>query len=266
MTGDHFPPAPSHAAQQTPSSGSSQRAAVARPEQGRRRSLALPFVSALLGGAVSGLAVWLAAPAATNRPQARALSESSTQPAPDATTRRLAALEQQLASLRRAASARQALAAYARAAETDSDDDKEAGGPGISSESPTFELAVRGVLDRIRAEQETEKEARRWQRRQNRAKDLTALLTEELRLTELQQREVESILAEQDAQYRELKREGADGSARTAVTPRQKRERNERIREETEQATERALSAVLDGEQLRRFREIRDEEELPPRD
>ncbi|MBN1608940.1 MAG: hypothetical protein JW940_20100 [Polyangiaceae bacterium] len=91
-------------------------------------------------------------------------------------------------------------------------------------------------------------------------------MEKELRLTELQQRAVERVLAEQDTRYRDAKREGADGGAQTAITPRQKRERTDRIRKETEQETERALSEVLDGEQMRRFRQIRDAEELLPSD
>jgi hypothetical protein len=113
-------------------------------------------------------------------------------------------------------------------------------------------------------EKEQDREARRFTRRQDRAKGLTGLLAEELDLSDAQQREVERIFADEFTRYRELKDAADDAPGRGVVTPRQKQERKERIRRETQEETDRQLAGVLSAQQMELLREIREEEGLRP--
>ena len=224
---------------------------------------------ALIGGIAGGLLVWLLAPSV---PPSQNESSHATSPAgKDAENTgdveaRIDELERQVSLLRRRAAAREALAAFIQAAQTQGDEDPARDTslkPVIDQGNPKFEEAVRGVLDILRQEQDLSRETRRMMRREARARNLTQLLSEDLRLTESQQKEVERIFADQFSRYRELKRAARD-EAQGPLTTRQKQERKERIRQQIERETERLLDDVLDKDQLELFRRIREEEGIKP--
>jgi len=230
----------------------------------------LPIVlSGLLGGAGGGLAVWFLARAQdSGRAVAKAEKSrpSGSSEAEDVESR-LRELESRLASLRRKTAAKEALAAYT-AAMAKSDQDGGEGGAGaspgmapmIDEDDPTFELAVRGVMDRIQAQREKEREANRMVRQQDRARRLTNLFAQELQLSDDQRKKVEEILAAQFLRSREQWRSRGDAGADRPLTRRQWRERADQMQKETETQ----LAEVLSDSQLELFREIRDDEGFGP--
>jgi hypothetical protein len=219
------------------------------------------ILAAIIGGIAGGLLVWLLTPSTRPPRQATSPGYSDAENRGDVEAR-IDELERQMSLLRRRAAAREALAAFIKAAQTQEDKDstgdtslKTAIDPG----NPRFEEAVRGVMDVLRQEEKLARETRRVLRREARARTLTQLLAEELRLTESQQQEVERIFADQYARYRELRR-AAREQGRDPLTPRQKKDRKERIKQQIESETERLLDEVLDKDQLELFRRIREAE------
>ena len=199
------------------------------------------------------------------------MAVSPSQPAPQATApgetsaedrggveARIDELERQMSLLRRRAAAREALAAFVQAAQDDEDASLKAV---IDPGNPEFEEAVRGVMDVLRQEQDLARETRRMLRREARARKLTQLLAEDLRLTESQQQEVERIFADQYTRYRELRR-AAREQTQGPPTPRQRKDQKKKLRQQIEQETEHLLDEVLDKDQLELFRRIREEEGL----
>jgi hypothetical protein len=225
---------------------------------------------ACVGGVTGGLLVWLLAPLAPDSPfaadQAAASIASEKREASDVAAR-VDELQRHVASLRRRTAAREALAAFTRAAQFQGEEDPDGdtvSAAVVDQDDPTFELAVRGVMDRVREEQDLARQARRLVKREDRARRLTLLLADELELSEWQQQEVEKIFADQFARYRELRRAARDAGVQGPVTPREKQQFKEQIREQTERETERQLAEVLDADQLELYRQSRDEEELKP--
>ena len=218
--------------------------------------------AAVVGGAVGGLVVWVLlrtgvvdsqGPAVTAERAGMAVGKGGEGPGDGmaALRSRIEILEARVAASQRKASARAALAAYNAAAmrgESDAGSDDTDLAPVIDEEDPVFERAVRGVLDRI----DEEREAERVVRRQDRARALTELMAEQLRLTATQRPKVERILAEQFSAFRELRRPSADAGIQRPVTRSQWHERMQDIRRQTEQE----LSRVLDEEQMSSYRQL----------
>jgi hypothetical protein len=226
-------------------------------------------VAGCVGGAMGGLFVWLfgaegpgraslgAEPAAHSAAAQRRRAVGG-----DDVEDRLGRMEQQVASLRSRSAAREALAAYNQALR---EQQGQAGSgntltPVIDQDDPTFELAVREVVGRVRKEQEQEREGRRALSQQERARRLTELLAEQLRLNESQRQQVERALLDEQRRFRELWDPPEDAGVERPVTRREWRERADLIRAQTD----RQLEQVLDEEQLGQFREIREEEGFGP--
>jgi hypothetical protein len=232
----------------------------------------LPIVlSGLLGGAGGGAAVWFLARAQDSDRVGAKAEKPDNKSRPSGSSEagdvesRLRELEARLASLRRKTAAKEALAAYTAAMGKP----ERAGGEGgagaslgmaamIDEDDPTFELAVRGVMDRIQAQREKEREASRMVRQQDRARRLTNLFAEELQLSDDQRKKVEEILASQFQRSREQWHSRGDAGADRPLTRRQWRERADQMQKQTETQ----LAEVLSDSQLELFREIRDEEGL----
>jgi hypothetical protein len=221
------------------------------------------ILAAIIGGIAGGLLVWLLTPSARPSRQAASPGHGDAENRGDVEAR-IDELERQMSLLRRRAAAREALAAFVQAAQTQEDRDS-AGDASLKTVidpgNPKFEEAVRGVMDVLRQEEKLARETRRVLRRKARARNLTQLLAEELRLTESQQQEVERIFADQYARYRELRR-AAREQGQGPLTPRHKKDRKERIRQQIESETDRLLDEVLDEDQLELFRRIREEERI----
>ena len=227
------------------------------------KTISASILAAIVGGIAGGLLVWLLVSPKQPAPQATSPSETSAE-GRGGIEARIDELERQMSMLRRRAAAREALAAFVRAAQAQDDEDPDGDASlkaVIDPGNPKFEEAVRGVLDGLRQEQNLARESRRMLRREARARNLTQLLAEDLRLTESQQQEVERIFAGQYARYRELRR-AAREQDQGPLTPRQKKDQKKKIRQQIEQETERLLDEVLDNDQLEMFRRIREEERI----
>ena len=223
------------------------------------KTISASILAAIIGGTASGLLVWLLVSPQQPAPQATPPGETSEEDQ-GGVEARIDELERQMSLLRRRAAAREALAAFVHAAQSQDDEDASLKAV-IDPANPKFEEAVRGVMDVLRQEQDLARETRRMLRREARARKLTQLLAEDLRLTESQQQEVERIFADQYARYRELRR-AAREQAQAPSTPRQRKDHKKKIRQQIEQETEQLLDEVLDKDQLELFRKIREEEGL----
>lgn len=222
-------------------------------------TLALVVVAALVGGVAGAGATWglsrKTGDAAKREPDkasaARARADES-----EAMAYRLDRLENDLRALRKQKQSTEALRKYAGA--LDKQGDKAAGvalDHPVDAEDPSFELAVRTVLDRVDWEREEERKVTETKRREERAQRQTELLTERLKLTSAQTQKVQQILVQQMDTFRSL-REGGDAGASRPSSRSEWRARVEAIRSETE----RKLGQVLDDEQMTSYRAFVDEE------
>lgn len=239
-------------------------------------TLALVVVAALVGGAAGSGATWAlsrdggsgkgaAHGAKAEKPsEARAREDES-----EAVAFRIDRLENELRALKKQRQSTEALRQYAQALDKPSDkhggaerdpSDGDASEPVVDAEDPSFELAVRTVLDRVDGEREEERKVTETKRREERAQRQTELLSQRLKLTPAQTQKVEQILVDQMNTFRKL-REGDDGAAPRPSSRTEWRARVETIRTETE----RKLGEVLNEEQLTGYRAFVDEEGFGPR-
>lgn len=193
----------------------------------------------------------------------------------DALAFRLDRLEADLRALRKRNQSTDALRQYAKALNQDSarkpvvaggdgadsaDADAAADDDGVvDAEDPSFELAVRTVLDRVDWEREEERRVTQTKRREERAQRQTELLAERLKLSAPQTQKVQQILTQQMETFRSL-REGDDSNTPRPTTRSEWRARVEAIRTETE----RKLSEVLDNEQMSSYHKFVEEEGFGP--
>lgn len=190
----------------------------------------------------------------------------------DAVAYRLDRLEADIRALRKQNQSTDALRKYAKAlnqggtgkptgADGDDGDAAAAAQPDavVDAEDPSFELAVRTVLDRVDWEREEEQRVTQTKRREERAQRQTELLAERLKLNGPQTQKVQQILTQQMDKFRAL-REGDDSNTPRPTTRSEWRARIETIRTDTE----RKLSEVLDDEQMSSYRTFVEEEGFGP--
>jgi hypothetical protein len=230
-------------------------------------TLGLVVVAALVGGVAGAGATWALAKKpdtagklkADKSSEARARDDES-----EAMAYRLDRLENDLRALRKQRQSTEALKKYAETLGNKGDAEGgsarapgagDAPDPVTDAEDPSFELAVRTVLDRVDWEREEERKVNETKRREERAQRQTDLLTERLKLTPAQTQKVQQVLVEQMSTFRNL-REGDDSGAPRPSTRAEWRGRVEAIRTETE----RKLSQVLEAEQMASYRAFVDEE------
>jgi hypothetical protein len=236
----------------------------------RSKTLLVAALAALGGGLVGGVvaARVLVSPASNvpvkERTSLQTTGKTSTPQQPEAAEldERVADLEGQLRALR---NQRQSAAQLRQYAEALARGNADAGNPRdlapvVDAEDPSFELAVRTVMDRVEWEHDEEQRVTRAQRWQERATRQAELLSERLGLSPSQRAKVEPILAEQMEAFRALRDPEGDAGAR----PASRREWRTRLAE-IRQGTEAKLGAVLDQKQLASYREFVDEEGFGPR-
>lgn len=233
----------------------------------RLPTLGLLVVAALVGGVAGAGATWALSRKPDSAVKLKADKSSEAQARADeeeAMAYRLDRLENDLRALRKQKQSTEALRKYAEV--LDKKGDKDAGDasdpnagdapdPVVDGEDPSFELAVRTVLDRVDWERQEERKVTETKRREERAQRQTELLTERLKLTPAQTQKVQQVLVEQMNTFRSL-REGDDGGTSRPSTRAEWRGRVEAIRTETE----RKLGQVLDEEQMTSYRAFVDEE------
>ena len=167
---------------------------------------------------------------------------------------RVQRLEAELRTLQRATKTNRALEEYSQALKKKRDA-KQAGEPDdelapvVDGEDPTFELAVRTVMDRVDWEKQEERRVNENRERDERAERQTELLAERLGLTGAQRPKLQAILVQQMGAFRAL-RSGDSGVPRPA-TRSEWREQVDKIRGETESK----LAEVLDDAQMQRYKE-----------
>lgn len=249
------------------------RCEISMMSEAGKPTLVLVAVAALVGGAAGAGASWALTPKAEpKRVSTKATVEEALEADDSVLDERIARLEGQLHALRKRNTSSEALRQYARAlnkgpASGDADgagSDGDDGAPGdglapvVDAEDPSFELAVRTVLDRVDWEREEERRVTRSKRREERAKRQTELLTERLALSGAQQQKMEQILTDQMETFRSLREDGSDQPR--PATRSEWRARVEAIRSETE----RKLGQVLDDEQMNSYRKFVEEEGFGP--
>jgi hypothetical protein len=226
-----------------------------------KRGMAELAGTALVGGAIGGLLVWLLMRPSDEITEPKPDPDSAEvaaptppgdDPVPTVDADRVAALERKLATLERQVMTRQKLKAYA--------DELQGGGgadangsapPPADPEDPAFELAVRSVLDKANYEREQEREQRREERREERVVRQVDYLADKLDLDDDQVAKVEEILLEQTEAFRALR-----DSDNRPVTRREWREAARNIRTQT---TEK-LGGVLSEEQFSAYGKLQEEE------
>jgi hypothetical protein len=235
-------------------------------------TLGLLVVAALVGGVGGAGATWALSKKADSPAKLKADKASEVRARADedeATAYRLDRLENDLRALRTQRQSTDSLRKYAEALDKKSGkatgaapegSEGDALEPVVDGEDPSFELAVRTVLDRVDWEREEERKVTETKRREERAQRQTELLTERLKLTPPQTQKVQQILVEQMNTFRSL-REGDDGGAPRPSNRAEWRGRVEAIRTETE----RKLAQVLNDEQMTSYRAFVDEEGFGPR-
>lgn|SRR5690606_5303480 len=219
--------------------------------------------AALLGGMAGALASWaLMRPDPSSAKKAKVAAEGRL----DDLAERMDALEGELRAVKRRSQSTDALRQYARALnEGRTDSDSRAGDeaaeqsdgmePVLDAEDPTFEMAVRTVLDRVDWEREEERRVEQARRREARAERQTELLAERLKLSAPQRERVQQILAEQMESFRALR--NPEGSENPRPTNRGEwRTRVESIRTDTEKK----LREVLNDAQIASYRQFVEEE------
>lgn len=230
-------------------------------------TLGLLVIAALVGGAAGAGATW----ALSKKPESAAKLKADTSRAgraqddeAEALAYRLDRLENDLRALRKQSQSTEALRKYAATLDKNGKEGNSSAGdapePVVDAEDPSFELAVRSVLDRVDWEREEERKVTESKRREERALRQTELLTQRLKLTPAQTQKVQQILVDQMNTFRRL-REGDDGGPPRPSTRDEWRSRVEAIRTETEQK----LAQILDNEQMTSYRDFVDEEGFGPR-
>ena len=232
-------------------------------------ALVLVVVAALVGGAAGAGATWALSRESGSSAKAKAKAEKSSEARArddenEALAYRMDRLENDLRALRKQKQSTDALRQYAQTLDKKGTENAgvgqapsagDAADPVLDAEDPSFELAVRTVLDRVDWEREEERKVTDTKRREERVQRQTELLTERLKLTPAQTQKVQQILVEQMDTFRNL-RGGGDTDAPRPSNRSEWRERVDAIRTETE----RKLSQVLDNEQMTSYRAFVDEE------
>jgi hypothetical protein len=209
--------------------------------------VAVALGSAIVGGAVGGVAVSRIHPAPA-RPAAVDSSSTPDTDDLDELDRRLSAAEAALKKLDRGLIA----VAQSRAGEQAAP----AGSARPSAaDDPVFEAAVRDVLGRIESERRTEREARQQERRREDAERWASGLGERLRMTDAQKARVAELAREF---YEKL---GAVGRADGGAEPPTRDERRQQTQALRAQYDQR-MGEVLDGRQMREYQALDQTERL----
>jgi hypothetical protein len=216
----------------------------------------IPLLTGLLGGVVGGIGVWLIMSYKSSQgPQIAASAEASRASRPGSASAS-EDLEARIQKLERRGAAAQALGEYAKAVANRTAD----GGPGsqpqlINPENPVFELAVRGVVEKLEWEKGEEQRVERDNRRLERAEQITTHLAQKLSLNPNQRSQVSQVVVESMNAFREL-RNPTDGSSGPSSRS-EWRARTGKIRE----TTDAKLAQILNPAQLGTYRDLLENDE-----
>jgi hypothetical protein len=220
--------------------------------------------SAILGGAAAGAAV--ATLADSEAPARKAATKTQPKDAKAGDQGKLELrildLESRLSTMQRQEHVREKLQTYAKAlnrADPDDSGEPSQGMEGVvDGEDPTFELAVRSVLDRVDWEKDEERKVVRAQQHNERAQRQTDLLATRLKLDAGQKKALGTLLASQMEKFRALR--DPDAGGQRPATRSEWREKTTEIRKQTEQE----LAKVLTPEQMKEYSAFAEEEGFGP--
>jgi hypothetical protein len=223
--------------------------------EARFSAIAVPGISALVGGAVGALLTVSVMRGSVTRAESPARPEPRTEPSPPAdgsVDARLASLERSVRalalkdSLARAAPPVGSVAGAADAAAV----------PNVAPivDNPVFDAAVRDVMDRAEQERNLERETQRSEWRKRTAEEWGGRLSEKLRLTETQKAKVTAIAQS----FWDRLREARQADAGPAPSREEWREKVAAVRK----ASEAELAQILDHAQLTSYGELDDAEKL----
>lgn len=223
------------------------------------------ILSALVGGVIGGVAVGLTLQATSSPTATPVKADAAEAREPTADTaeleQRVRTLEGELQSLRRQSATARALGDYAKAmaaAEGDAGTHKLT--PVVDAEDPVFELAVRSVYDRVEQERREERDARRAQRSEERAKWQADFVADRLQLSPEVRDRFQKVLVDQMERFQSL-HNPSDGGAERPRGREQWRAQVDAIRKETDEK----LSEVLTDQQLEEYKKLREQEGLDAR-
>jgi hypothetical protein len=221
----------------------------------RLSAIAIPGVSALLGGVVGALLTVTLVRGSVSRTDAPARPEPTTEPSQPTES----SVDARVTSLERSLRALALKDSVARAAPPVSGVAVEAGHSPVANvapivDNPVFEAAVRDVMDRAEQERTLERETQRAEWRKRTADEWGSKLGEKLRLTEIQKTKATAIAQSFWDRLRELRQTDAG----PAPSREEWRERVAALRK----TSEAELAQILDRSQLTSYGELDDADKL----
>jgi hypothetical protein len=224
----------------------------------RSSTIAIPAISALVGGAVGALLTVSLMRGNVSRADIRASRQATTEPPQPSESS--VAIEARVASLERSLRALALKDSVARAA---SPADPAGTGPAAPApatnvaplvDNPVFDAAVRDVMDRAEQERNLERETQRAEWRKRTAEEWGSKLGEKLRLTEIQKAKATAIAQSFWDRLRELRQ--AD-----AGPPLSRDEWRDRVAT-LRKTSEAELAQILDHSQLTSYGELDEADKL----
>lgn len=221
----------------------------------RISAIAIPGISALVGGAAGALLTLALSHGNGSHTDTRARPEPTSEPAQPSD----ASVEVRIASLERTVRALAHKDSVVRATPpagsiAGADDPAPAANVAPIVDNPLFEAAVRDVMDRAEQERTLERETQRAEWRKRTAEEWGGKLSEKLRLTEIQKAKVTAIAQSFWDRLRELRQTDAG----PAPSREEWRERVANLRK----TSEAELAQILDHTQLTSYGELDEAEKL----
>lgn len=221
----------------------------------RLSAMAVPGVSALVGGVVGALLAVNLVRGGSSRTDTKALPEPAAEPSQPTES----SVEARVASLERSLRALVVKDGVARAAPPVGSSAAQAADAPVANvapivDSPVFEAAVRDVMDRAEQERSLERETQRAEWRKRTAEEWGGKLGEKLRLTEIQKTKATAIAQSFWDRLRELRQTDAG----PALSREEWRERVATLRK----TSEAELAKILDHSQLTSYGELDEADKL----
>jgi hypothetical protein len=222
----------------------------------RFSAIAVPGVSALVGGAVGALLTVALVPGGRARAETPARPEpaETSTPADPSVDARIASLERSLRALALKDSAARAAAPIASSTSADSMAPAPTTNVAPIVDNPVFEAAVRDVMDRAEQERTLERETQRAEWRKRAAEEWGNKLNEKLRLTEIQKAKVTAVAQSFWDRLRDLRQTDAG-------PPPSREEWRERVAA-LRKSSEAELAQILYRSQLTSYGELEDADKL----
>lgn len=211
--------------------------------------LLVPAVSALVGGAAGGALVYALLTHGAHAPRLAASAEARGAARPAEPSANDDDVDARLARLEQRSAAAQALGEVARAMSAGKDAGSFAPGD-AKADNPVFELAVRGVLDKVEWEKNEERKVEQQNQRAERAQHMSDYLAQKLTLSNDQKSSVQQIFSDSMDALRNL-RDPPDGGR-----PPQSREEWRQAMDSIRTQADQRMNAVLTPAQMQSYQAL----------